>query len=578
MSGELSDQKSSITDSSESLDNSPATTSTAPDGLAGATDPEPTPGKEAAVDSEAPASAEPTSEIAGEAAQPESTTPEPVTEPVAKPAVAAEPVTSQAEDAEPSQHTEGSPHQASKGSTPEKEKTPESAGTEDAATPRTIERIKIGSQRDEQEKIEAKAQTPSATEIPNQEKVDLPNLREADEEVEAALAEALGESPVENLLEAAAKTKEVEIVEGAKLKALVVSVHKEQVLFDLGGGAQGAIAENKFEQRPDLGSSVDVIVRGRDAEDGLYELALPGSSVEVAGWDELQEGLVVDAKVTGSNTGGLECVVGGIRAFMPASQISLYRVEQLSDFIGKQLQAVILEAKRSKRNLVISHRSILEREREEAKKKLLEEIKPGDVREGIVRSLRPFGAFVDIGGVEGMVHVSQLSWDRIKHPNEVLEEGQKIKVKVQKVNQQTGKIGLLFRDLSENPWDRVEQKYPVGSKVKGTVSKIADFGAFVKLEPGVEGMIHISELDHGRVRRVSDILNDGQETEAQVLSVDAKAQRIGLSLKALKEPPPKEEAPAAEEEAPRKQQRKRKTQLKGGISGPSGGEQFGLRW
>ena len=224
---------------------------------------------------------------------------------------------------------------------------------------------------------------------------------------------------------------------------------------------------------------------------------------------------------------------------------------------------------------------MIEREQAEAKRKLLEELAPGQIREGVVRSLRDFGAFVDLGGVDGLLHVSQISWDRIKHPSDVLTVGQKVRVKVEKIDPQTHKIGLNLRDFTENPWASVTTKYPVTARVTGKVSKLTDFGAFVRLEPGVEGLIHISELAHGRVFRASDIVSEGQEVEVKVLSVDPEQQRISLSLKALQarpEPAKKAEREAEEPEEPPKPPPKRKTPLKGGLGRVGDGSQFGLRW
>ena len=223
----------------------------------------------------------------------------------------------------------------------------------------------------------------------------------------------------------------------------------------------------------------------------------------------------------------------------------------------------------------------MERERKEKREQLLAELAPGQIHEGVVRSLQDFGAFIDLGGVDGLIHVSQLSWERVAHPKDVLTVGQTVKVRIEKVNEETGKIGLAYRDLGANPWDDVTTKYPNGSKVKGTVSKLMQFGAFVKLEPGVEGLIHISELGHGRVHRTEDVLSEGQEVEVKVLSVDTDAQRIGLSLKALMAAPEKPKSEPAKEEAVEEQPRKPKKSnkhLKGGISTPSGGEKFGLKW
>ena len=241
--------------------------------------------------------------------------------------------------------------------------------------------------------------------------------------------------------------------------------------------------------------------------------------------------------MTGHNKGGLECEVNKIRGFIPAGQISIYRAENFEEFVGQSLQCVVVEANRDRKNLVLSHRAIMERDQAEAKEKILAELEVGQTREGTVRNIRDFGAFVDLGGIDGMIHVSQMSWDRVKHPSEVLTLGQKVKVKIQKIDPETNKISLAYRDLFESPWANAASKYPVTSKVTGTVSKIMDFGAFVKLEPGIEGLVHVSELSFKRVHRVGDIVKEGQQIDAKVLSVDPENQRISLSMKALEARP-----------------------------------------
>jgi small subunit ribosomal protein S1 len=262
----------------------------------------------------------------------------------------------------------------------------------------------------------------------------------------------------------------------------------------------------------------------------------------------------------------------------------MYRVEQPEDYVGQRLACVVTEANRERRNLVLSHRAVMERERAEKRDKLLAELAPGQIREGIVRSLKDFGAFVDLDGADGLIHISQLSWDRVQHPSEVVEVGQKVKVRIEKFDKDTGKISLSYREVGENPWNKAASKYYVGARVNGTISRLMDFGAFVKLEPGVEGMIHISELAHNRVWRPSDVVSEGQEVEVKVLSVDSEKQRIGLSLKALVDRPVKagQEKTADEDLAPPpdapKAPRKSNQPLKGGIGGPSGGEKFGLNW
>jgi small subunit ribosomal protein S1 len=319
-----------------------------------------------------------------------------------------------------------------------------------------------------------------------------------------------------------------------------------------------------------------------NTDDGLYEVTVPGASTVVGDWSDLVEGAVVEARVTGSNTGGLEVLVNHIRGFIPASHISLFRVDSFAEYIGQKILCVVTEVNRRRRKLVLSRRAVLEREREDARRRLLEQIEVGQTREGVVRSLREFGAFVDLGGVDGLIHISQLSWDRVEHPSEVLKEGDRIKVRVESVDLQTGRVGLSYRNLLEHPWSNVERDFPAGAIVTGVVSRIAKFGAFVKLAPGVEGLVHISELAHQHVHQVSSVVKEGQEVEVKVLSVDPQEQRISLSLKgALPEPAEEPSLVGGEEEGPPARPLaapKPLRPLKGGTDRQSGGEKFGLKW
>jgi small subunit ribosomal protein S1 len=361
----------------------------------------------------------------------------------------------------------------------------------------------------------------------------------------------------------------------------VASVHRDNVFVDLGRRNQGVLSVRLLPAVPEPGAELEVIVHRFDPDEGLYQLSLPGGAVEVADWSQLAEGVVVEARITGHNKGGLECEVNHIRGFIPAGQVSLYRIEDFAPLVGETMVCLVTEANPDRRNLVLSRRAVLEREKAEAKTKLMEELAEGQVREGTVRSLQDYGAFVDLGGVDGLLHVSQLSWQRIKHPSEVLTVGQPIRVKIKKIDVETGKISLAFRDLTENPWTAAAQKYPVTSTHQGSVTKIMDFGAFVELEPGIEGLVHISELSHGRVWRASDIVSIGQEVEVKVLSVDVEQQRISLSMKALlarPEPAKKVEPEIPEEEELAEPLPKFKGALKGGTGRSSGGEQFGLKW
>ncbi len=409
-----------------------------------------------------------------------------------------------------------------------------------------------------------------------------PNTRgQLSPDLELEYMEALGGQPLEEIISGEGTDVIAELEPESRHKGNVISIHRDNVFVEIGGRQQGLLPLKNFANPPEIGATLDVMVSRFNAAEGLYELTLPGGAVDVGDWSEVAEGLVVEARVTGHNKGGLECEVNRLRGFIPASQISMYRVEDLAQFVGQKFPCVITEANPEKRNLVLSRRAVLEREKAEAKENLMRELEVGQTREGTVRSLQNFGAFVDLGGVDGLIHISQLSWDRIKHAEEILQLGQKVKVKIQKIDPQTGKIGLAFRDLSENPWANAARDFPSRSRVKGTVSRLMEFGAFVRLGPGVEGLIHISELSHKRVFRVSDMLSEGQEVEVMVLSVDPEQQRISLSLKALEARPTVEKEKGVdepEEVAAPEPPKQRTVPLKGGIGGPPSGDKFGLKW
>jgi small subunit ribosomal protein S1 len=271
--------------------------------------------------------------------------------------------------------------------------------------------------------------------------------------------------------------------------------------------------------------------------------------------------------------------VNHIRGFIPVSQVALYRVEDIAQFVGQRFLCLITEANPMRRNLVLSRRAVLEREKEEARQKFFDSLAPGQVHEGVVRKLMDFGAFVDIGGADGLLHVSQLAWGRVNHPSEVLSQGQAIKVRIEKVDRQSGRISLAYRDMLENPWSTAAAKYPPNSVVRGKVTKLMEFGAFVELEPGVEGLIHISELSHKRVWRASDVVHEGDDIEVLVLSVNTQTQRISLSIKALSKPEPtkKEKEEAEPGEIPAKPRKAPDQPLQGGL-GKSTGSRFGLNW
>jgi small subunit ribosomal protein S1 len=412
-----------------------------------------------------------------------------------------------------------------------------------------------------------------------------PNIREQlPPELQAELEAAIGEASLDELMaQAQVQAAPIDLPPESRVKGRVVTVRNDLVFVELGGRNQGIVSARQFDEPPSPGDDLELVVSRYNVEEGNYECTRPGAAVDVADWDDVAEGSIVEVTITGSNKGGLECQVAGIRGFIPMGQVSLYHVENPEELVGERLACLVTEASRARRNLVLSRKAVMEREKAQAREKLLAELEPGQIREGIVRNLRDFGAFVDLGGVDGLIHISQLSWDHVKHPSEVLAEGQKVKVRVEKVDRETGKVALAYRDLAANPWDDVSRKFPVGSTAKGIVSKVMDFGAFVKLEPGVEGLVHISELAHGRVWRTADVISEEQEVEVKVITLDCEKQRMGLSLKALQlRPEPAKKSEESEEftpppDAPRPPKRKQE-RLKGGVGSSTGGEKFGLKW
>jgi predicted RNA-binding protein with RPS1 domain len=426
---------------------------------------------------------------------------------------------------------------------------------------------------------ELASQIVAAVGMPNT-PVPRPSVRDRlSSDMEDELDRAMGDASMDDLLGGGPSGGETALELESLQTGRVVAIRRDDVFVEFGGREQGIVSLQLLDAPPEIGAELKVVVQRLNAEDGLYELSLPNRAVQVEDWSDLSDGMLVDAQVTGHNTGGLECEVNHIRGFIPVSQIALHRVEDLAQFVGQRFTCVITEANPDRRNLVLSRRAVLEREREEVRQQLLESLRPGQVRDGVVRKLMDFGAFIDLGGVDGLLHISQLAWGRVKHPSDVLQEGQAIRVRVDRVDPETGKISLAYRDLMDSPWTLAANKYLPNTVVHGTVTKLMDFGAFVEVEPGIEGLVHISELSHKRVFRCSDVVKEGQEVEVMVLSVDPDAQRMSLSMKELTAPPePEKKEDQPGEPAPTKKKHQKPTgPLLGGI-GKRTGDRYGLKW
>lgn len=423
--------------------------------------------------------------------------------------------------------------------------------------------------------------------LPPSKRVAVPNLRAGlEDDLEEDFQAAIEGIEVDSILATAASAKASATLDpGARVSGTVVAVSPDTAFIDLGGRRQGALKLIGLDGNPEIGQVLELSVGGFKEEDGLYDLAPANRAIAIEDWSQIEAGMIVAAKVVAANKGGVECDVAGLRGFMPASLVSNWRMENLEELVGQTVEALVTEIVPAARRLVLSRRAVLERQSADARTKMLETLEIGDLLDGIVRSVRDFGAFVDVGnGVDGLVHVSQMSWDRVKTPTEVLEVGQKVRVAVKNVDRQTGKIGLSIRDTVESPWKNAAEKYHVGAAVRGTVSRIAQFGAFVRLEPGVEGLVHVSELAHRHVQSVSSVVREGEAVECKVLSCDPDEQRMSLSIKALATPPAGKGGPAAQpgepevEEAPLPPLKKSNAPLKGGTGRRGDGAKFGLQW
>lgn len=248
-------------------------------------------------------------------------------------------------------------------------------------------------------------------------------------------------------------------------------------------------------------------------------------------WSTLEVGQIVDAVVTGTNKGGLELEVKNMRAFMPAGQVEMFHVPDFAQYVGQKMTAEVTQFDREGRNIVLSRRNILEREREAAKQKLMEELAEGQTRRGTVRSVMDFGAFVDLGGVDGLLHVSELSFRRVKNVSEVVKVGDLVDVKIIKIDKVAGKLSLSLKQAMPDPWVDAAAKYPVGTTLTGRVTRVEAFGAFVEAEEGIEGLLPVSEMSWQRIKHPSDLVKEGDTIKLVVISLDPTARRMSFSLK-----------------------------------------------
>ncbi len=428
------------------------------------------------------------------------------------------------------------------------------------------------------------AAAPAPVELPPKDE-ELDALLEA--EISAALSEEEKVVGVEEATvdaESADQQLDEESLEpGTKMKGTVQSIHADNVFFDLGCRSPGMVHLRQFGsgKHPAVGQEVEVVVERVDEAEGLIHVNLPRGARRVGGnWNAVSVGQMVDCLVTKTNKGGLEVTVSSLRGFMPAGQVDRGYVADLEPFVGQKLRVQVLEVNPRKRNLVVSRRALIELERKEAEELLWAKLEVGQTYRGTIRTIKAYGAFVDIGGVDGFLHIGEISWSHINHPRDVIHEGQEVEVKVLSLDSEKKRIGLGMRQMMPNPWTTAVEKYGVGTTVTGKVTRTTNFGAFVELDAGIEGLVHISELDYRRVKSVTEVLNVGQEADFQILEVDPDRKRVSLSLKALQQKPEPQEKPTKSNAGPSPgggdvAARKRKGKLKGGTGSQAKGGLFG---
>ncbi len=330
--------------------------------------------------------------------------------------------------------------------------------------------------------------------------------------------------------------------EGAIVPGKITEIRQNEVVVDIGGKAEGVIPASEFGDLGELqiGSQVEVILEKLEDKDGnpiiSYDLAQQKKN-----WDNIlqkcSEGSVVSGRVKTKVKGGLIVSIG-VDSFLPASHIDIQPPKNLDQYIGQTYDFKVLKINLDRKNIVLSRRELIEEQRHQKRRDLLESIQPGQIRKGVVKNITDFGAFIDLDGMDGLLHITDMSWGRISHPSEMLKQGEEVQVMIIEVNREKERVSLGLKQTTKNPWDDIEHKYPVGAKVRGKVVNLVPYGAFVEIEPGVEGLVHITEMSWTkRITKPSEILKVGQELDAVVLGIQKEEQKISLGIRQL-EPNP----------------------------------------
>ena len=333
--------------------------------------------------------------------------------------------------------------------------------------------------------------------------------------------------------------------EGELVKGTVVQITKDHIMIDVGYKSEGQVSTSEFKDENGelaiaVGDEVEVLLERRENEDGIVVLSKDKAD-NLKVWNEISrtynEDDVIEGKIISRIKGGLAVDIG-VRAFLPGSQVDIRPVRNLDDLIGNTFKFKILKFNKKQRNIVLSRRAIFEKEREDLREETLKTLEEGQIVDGLVKNITDYGVFVDLGGVDGLLHITDLSWGRVKHPHDICSIGDRVKVKVIKYDKETQRVSLGLKQITDDPWSNAEENYPIGSRVTGKVVSLTDYGAFIRLEEGIEGLIHISEMSWTqKIRHPSKIVSLDDVVEAVVLDIDTSKKRISLGLKQV-EPNP----------------------------------------
>src|SRR6266513_2602182 len=343
-------------------------------------------------------------------------------------------------------------------------------------------------------------------------------------------------------MEEALKQSDKRFAAGEIVKGTIIEVRPKEVLVDIGYKSEGSVPASEFEdiKTVRVGDAIDVLIEKLEDKEGMVILSKEKAEFK-KNWDKIlnicREGGTVSGKVRAVVKGGLIVNIG-VEAFLPASQIDITPPRNLNGFVGNTYEFKVVKINQERQNIVLSRRELIEQERNERRAKLLSEMTPGDIRKGTVKNITDFGAFIDLNGLDGLLHITDMSWGRIGHPSEILKVGQEIDVVVLDINREKQKISLGVRQLEANPWEKALEKFPPGTRVKGKIRNLTSYGAFIELEEGLDGMIHVSDISWTRkINHPSEVLRKGDEVEAVVLEVDKSNQRIAVGIKQLTQDP-----------------------------------------